>query len=268
LKGTSRRNERRGATGMPPAAGRARPASGAPATKPSRGPRTQRPDRVDRSGDGGKPARAAEPGSSGRQGLQPFVATGADSRAAVAAAVDALHYELVDVERSGRGLLRVTIDRLPGRAYAEPGAFVTVGDCEAVTRQLQYALEVEGVDYARLEVSSPGLDRPLRSAADFERFAGERVRLALKEPFAGRKHFEGLLGRADDGACTLVFEDGKSTQVLGFTPQEVREARLVPVVDFKGRRSAGSGTHDGSAATAGRDQAGPRASTDEEEVIG
>lgn len=267
MKGTSRRNERRGATGMPPAAERARPASGAPAAKPPRSPRAQRPDRVERSG-GGRPVRSAERGAAARPGPSSFVATGTDPRTAVADAVGALHYELVDVERSGRGLLRVTIDRLPGRAYAEPGAFVTVGDCEAVTRQLQYALEVEGVDYARLEVSSPGLDRPLRSAADFERFAGERVRLSLKEPFAGRKHFEGVLGRADDGACTLVFEDGKGTQVLGFTPQEVREARLVPVVDFKGRRSAGSGTHDGSAATAGRGLAGPRASKDEEEVIG
>jgi ribosome maturation factor RimP len=107
-----------------------------------------------------------------------------------------------------------------------------------VTRQLQYALEVDGVDYARLEVSSPGLDRPLRHAADFERYAGQAIRLTLKQPLAGRKHFQGLLGHAPGapGGWQLVFEDGNSEQVLAFALDELREARLVPVVDFKGRK--------------------------------
>ena len=87
--------------------------------------------------------------------------------------VTGLHYDLVDVERSAGGLLRVTIDRLPGESYPTgPGEFVLVEDCEIVTRQLQYLLEVEGVDYARLEVSSPGFDRVLRKPAHFERFVG------------------------------------------------------------------------------------------------
>jgi ribosome maturation factor RimP len=121
---------------------------------------------------------------------------------------------------------------------------VTVDDCEAVTRQLQYALEVEGVEYARLEVSSPGLDRPLRRAADYERFCGSEVNLALKEPFGGRRHFQGRLGRAvgadgaDAGTWQITFTEGRTEQVLGFKLDEVREARLVPVVDFKGRRRA------------------------------
>src|SRR5690606_16235024 len=72
--------------------------------------------------------------------------------------VTGLGYELVEIERSAGGLLRVTID-LPWAPGAEE-AFVNVEDCEKVTRQLQYALEVEGIDYKRLEVSSPGLDRP------------------------------------------------------------------------------------------------------------
>ena len=91
--------------------------------------------------------------------------------------VAGLGYELVEIERSAAGLLRVTID-LPWTAPNQAGAavavteqFVTVEDCEKVTRQLQYALEVDGVEYKRLEVSSPGIDRPLRHAADFERFA-------------------------------------------------------------------------------------------------
>jgi ribosome maturation factor RimP len=82
--------------------------------------------------------------------------------------VTGLDYELVDVERSAAGLLRVTIDRIPGRSYPVSDAeSVTVEDCERVTRQLQYVLEVEAVPYERLEVSSPGLDRPLKRPADY-----------------------------------------------------------------------------------------------------
>lgn len=201
---------------------------------------------------------------------------------AIRVTVTGLGYELVDTERAQRGLLRITIDREPGRVYTlrdgsvDGGEFITVDDCEQVTRQLQYALEVEGLDYARLEVSSPGLDRPLRKEADFERFAGQLVAITLKAPFQGRKAWQGLLQRAPaavtaggagaeapmeraaeqpattdaqaragddlpaqaaaDPGWSLVFKDGKTEQVLGFTLAEVREARLVPVLDFKGRQ--------------------------------
>lgn len=151
-----------------------------------------------------------------------------------------LHYALVEVERSGRGLLRVTIDRVPGQRYPTgDGDALTVDDCEAVTRQLQYALEVDGIDYDRLEVSSPGLDRPLRTAADFERHVGAEITLALKAPLGGRKHFRGRLqpGVEGSGDWGLVFHDGKAEQLLGFALDELREARLVPVLDFKGRDS-------------------------------
>lgn len=181
--------------------------------------------------------------------------------------VTGLGYELVDVERGGGGLVRVTIDRVAGDPRGE---FVVVDDCERVTRQLQHVLEVEGLDYGRLEVSSPGLDRPLRKEGDFRRFAGERVALTLREPFRGRKRFEGVLLAPDEGAAAgagwrLVLAaapaDGPATKgarraakaaaaapapaavaepesdpVLEFRLDEVREARLVPVVDFKGRR--------------------------------
>lgn len=181
-----------------------------------------------------------------------------DPRAAVAATVQGLGYELVELERAGRGLLRVTIDRLPGQPYAEPGANVTVGDCEQVTRQLQFALEVDGVDYARLEVSSPGLDRPLRHAADYARFAGELVHITLREAFGGRKNFEGVLGAAEGGRWQLLLRDGKSEQVLGFSLDEVREARLVPVLDFKGRKSADAAAG-ASAAAAVEEKPAPKA---------
>lgn len=171
--------------------------------------------------------------------------------------VTGLGYEVVDCERSAQGLLRVYIDRLPGQTYDQPSEFVTVEDCEKVTRQLQYALEVANADYARLEVSSPGLDRPIKTPAHYARFVGLEVEITLKMPFQGRKKYKGVLesvpaaeasaaeGAATDGApdesssWQVVFKQGEGKnaveQALGFTLDEVREARLVPVVDFKGR---------------------------------
>jgi len=159
---------------------------------------------------------------------------------AIERTVTGLGYDLVDVERLARGLLRVTIDRIPGQAYGAPGApddgeFITVEDCERVTRQLQLALEVSGLDYARLEVSSPGLDRPLKTEAHWRRFAGQAVSLTLKLPFQNRKHWVGTLEPQGDD-WRLVVTDNKTEMALDFRFDEVREMRLVPVVDFKGRR--------------------------------
>jgi len=100
--------------------------------------------------------------------------------------VTGLGYDLVEIERSAGGLLRITIDwpwqpPVEG-APALPEQFVTVEDCEKVTRQLQFALEVDSVDYKRLEVSSPGMTRPLRNELDFERFTGEVIDITLKAP--------------------------------------------------------------------------------------
>ena len=170
-------------------------------------------------------------------------------QSAVEKTVTGLGYELVDCERGSQGLLRAFIDRVPGRAYdtdagGPPSEAVTVDDCEKVTRQLQYVLEVEGCDYSRLEVSSPGLDRPLKKPADFARFEGERIDLTLKLAFQGRKKYQGVL-QGDRSAGTeswvLHFNDGKDDRVLGFTLDEVREARLVPVLDFKGRARRATG---------------------------
>ena len=165
--------------------------------------------------------------------------------------VTALSYELVDLERTGGGLVRVFIDRVPGAVYPTGDSeLVTVDDCEAVTRQLQYVLEVEQCDYTRLEVSSPGLDRPLKREADYARFAGSTVALTLKLPMAGRKKFEGVLVAREGGwrleMAPAVGKDsktgktgkgltGQEPQALDFVLDEVREANLVPVVDFKGR---------------------------------
>src|SRR5437762_4946382 len=123
-------------------------------------------------------------------------------QAAVEKTVSGLGYDLVDTERSARGLLRVYIDRV---ANDPAGEFITVDDCEKVTRQLQHVLEVEGCAYERLEVSSPGLDRPLKKAADYARFAGEQIEITLKLPFKGRKKFSGQL-QALGGGWRLLLE--------------------------------------------------------------
>lgn len=155
-------------------------------------------------------------------------------QATVEKTVTGLGLELVECERSAGGLLRVYIDRLP----TVPESFVTVDDCERVTRQLQYVLEVEAVDYARLEVSSPGLDRPLNTAAHYARFAGHEVDITLRAPFQGRKKYRGLLQAGEqDAGWRLVFGEAGQEQVLNFQLDEVREARLVPVIDFKGRKA-------------------------------
>jgi ribosome maturation factor RimP len=172
--------------------------------------------------------------------------------------VTGLGYELVEIERSPGGLLRVTID-LPWTPGTE--SFVNVEDCEKVTRQLQFTLEVEGADYRRLEVSSPGIDRPLRREVDFQRFEGAQVDVTLKAPLGAaaggqvspnRKKFRGTLERAPAGVgWQITWRDETPTkpgqkvskkkelpplQVLGFQLDEIKEARLAPVVDFKGRR--------------------------------
>jgi ribosome maturation factor RimP len=178
----------------------------------------------------------------------------------VAQTVAGLGYELVELERSAGGTLRVTID-FPWNE-GEEEQFVNVEDCERVTRQLQYTLEVEEIDYKRLEVSSPGIDRPLHGEKDFQRFAGEVVDLTLKAPMGAaaagqvapnRRKFRGTLERAEQG-WQLSWTDepppppGQKRskkkepaplQVLGFTLDEVKDARLAPIVDFKGRKRAG-----------------------------
>ncbi len=172
--------------------------------------------------------------------------------------VTGLGYDLVEIDRTAGGLLRITID-WPWQPGSE--LFINVEDCEKVNRQLQFALEVDGVTYNRLEVSSPGIDRPLRNAQDFERFAGELIDITLKAPMgesaAGMvtrpaKKFRGTLERDANGqGWQIVWSDAPAVKpgqkiskkripaplhALGFTLDELRDARLAPVVDFKGRK--------------------------------
>lgn len=166
--------------------------------------------------------------------MQPiFFERMADLFALTEEALAGMDIELVDVERAGMGLLRVTVDREGG---------VRIEDCEQVSRLLSRVYEVENLDYKRLEVGSPGVDRPLRHEAEFRRFAGERVEIKLHEAVDGRKVFTGILrsaqASADDKAMFgLEFEAKKDDiQVLSFTLDDVERAKLDPVLDFKGKK--------------------------------
>jgi len=133
-----------------------------------------------------------------------------------------LGYELVDVEMSPRGrTIRVFIDT-PGK---ENG--VDVEDCAKVSNQLSRVFEVENVDYDRLEISSPGLDRVVRKAEDFTRFAGQDIQIKLRIPQGGRRNFQGELLGCKDGKVGLRLE--KDDVELEFT--NIEKARLVPRFD-------------------------------------
>lgn len=125
-------------------------------------------------------------------------------------------YELVATERVGRGLLRIYIDKPEG---------IGVEDCVKVSNQLTRLFMVENVDYSRLEVSSPGLDRPLVKEADFVRFAGEEAQIKLRMPTeSGRKKFVGRLAGVADGVLSLEMETGAVAIPLA----DIDSARLVP----------------------------------------
>ena len=125
-------------------------------------------------------------------------------------------YELVDLEMSGRGLMRVFMDKPDG---------ITLEDCERVSNQLVRLFTVENVAYERLEVSSPGLDRALKKEADFVRFAGQKVQIKLRVPMEGRKNFVGILGEVKNGVVQLDMEGS----LVAIELSNIDKARLVPV---------------------------------------
>ena len=126
-------------------------------------------------------------------------------------------YELVDVQASNGGrLLRLFIDK--------PGG-VTLDDCAAISRHLTRVLAVEGIDYERLEVSSPGLDRPLRKEADFVRFAGQKAEVRMRTPDAsGRRKFAGVLRGVEAGEVSVELEG----QTVRLALDDVDRAKLIP----------------------------------------
>ena len=136
--------------------------------------------------------------------------------------VNGLGYELVDLELSPKGrTIRVFIDKL-----GKEGG-IDVDDCVTVSNQLSRLLEVENVDYDRLEISSPGLDRPVKKPADFERFAGQDIQLKLRIPLNGRRNFQGELLGLKDGKVGLRLDSGEVELDL----ENIENARLEPSFD-------------------------------------
>lgn len=145
-------------------------------------------------------------------------------------------YELVDLEQSGRGLLRVFIDLID---VGDGSKSITLEDCTQVSHQLSHVLTVENVSYERLEISSPGMDRPLKKMADYVRFVGHKVVIKLRMPVAGvqnRKSFEGILHAPIGDVLQLEFEGKDGVAMLDFNIADVDKARLVPQVDFRSRK--------------------------------
>ena len=146
-----------------------------------------------------------------------FVKQESGREAWIAQALEGLGYELVDLESSRSGLLRIFIDSPRG---------ISVEDCARVSNHLTRAFAVEGIDYERLEVSSPGLDRPLKKLADYQRFAGREASVKLKLPRDGRRRFEGKLAGVEDGNVVLDVEGKRQVIALA----DIDRARLVPDV--------------------------------------
>jgi ribosome maturation factor RimP len=126
------------------------------------------------------------------------------------------------------------------QVHEAEGGSITVDDCEKVSHQLSHVLTVENASYERLEISSPGLDRPLKKLADYARFAGQEAVVKLRMPMPGaanRKSFQGILRAPEDDRLKLEFEGKDGPAVLEFTLADVDKARLVPKVDFRSRKA-------------------------------
>jgi ribosome maturation factor RimP len=208
----------------------------------------------------------AEPATAAADSESAEESAAADSKLARSAGLFALverslaglGYELVDLERAGRGLLRVTLDR----PLAQASAGIGIEDCERVSRHLTHLFAVEEVDYERLEVSSPGMDRPLRGARDFARFAGELAKVQLQTA-EGRKRLRGrLLGMvpadsegvervrlmllpgpaapAAKGERRMKAKKVLQAETIEFALAEVEKARLAPEWEFERNAVAAS----------------------------
>lgn len=130
-----------------------------------------------------------------------------------------LGYELVDFELTAQGDLRVFIDKEGG---------ITVEDCATVSNHLSRLFMVEDIDYKRLEISSPGLDRPLRKAADFVRFAGQQAKIKTRLPIEGQKNFIGRIEGCENDIVRISF-DGKTVDI---EISNIDKARLRPEFNF------------------------------------
>ncbi|WP_028357946.1 ribosome maturation factor RimP [Brackiella oedipodis] len=143
--------------------------------------------------------------------------------------------ELVDVERAALGLLVVTIDKPEG---------IKIEDCEQVSRLLSRVYEVEEIDYKRLEVGSPGVDRPLKTLQDLNRFVGQQIQIKLYNAIDNQKVFSGvyeadaIVEDPNEAAFRLTYtvnNKNKTSQTIQFAFSDLEKAKLDPVLDFKGK---------------------------------
>ena len=143
-----------------------------------------------------------------------------DLEALITPTLDGMGYELVRVVMSGthRPTLQVMAERRDGRA-------MTIDDCETISRALSAKLDVEDPiksSYA-LEVSSPGIDRPLVRPKDYQRFSGHVARVETREPLNGRRRFTGRILAADDASVRMAVEEGDVEIPFG----EIARAKLM-----------------------------------------
>ncbi len=149
----------------------------------------------------------------------------------VTSVVEPMGYEALGIEHaaagSGQAVLRVYIDHANG---------ITVEDCEAVSRQLSSVLDVEDPisGHYELEVSSPGLDRPLFTIEQLQRHRGSRIRVRLEQKLDGRRNFEGdMLGVSDDGqSLELSLDEGGEPHRVQLPVDQIESARVVPEFNF------------------------------------
>ncbi|MCY7387220.1 MAG: ribosome maturation factor RimP [Burkholderiales bacterium] len=125
-----------------------------------------------------------------------------------AASVAGLGYELVDFEHSAHGLMRIFIDKPTG---------IGIEDCATVSNHLTRVFAVENIEFERLEVSSPGLDRPLKTLASFQRFIGRAVKVRLNAQLDGSRRFEGVIAAIEGETIIFVVveEEGAASKVVG-----------------------------------------------------
>ena len=142
----------------------------------------------------------------------------------VAASVTGLGYELVDFEHSAGGLMRVFIDKPDG---------IGVEDCANVSNHLSRVLEVENIEFERLEVSSPGLDRPLKTLAHYQQYLGLSVKVRLNSMIDGRKRFDGVIAAVEGE--TIVFGVASDEDMLKLATKSMSVQKKRPVTRRVGK---------------------------------
>ncbi len=175
----------------------------------------------------------------------------AEIAAVVEPALEDLGFRLVRVQVSGREGKTVQV------MAERPDGTITIDDCESISRQISPLLDVHNVVAGsyRLEVSSPGIDRPLVRPSDFELWSGSEVKIELKEMVGGRKRYRGMLEGFEDGEVRIEVElDQVGRTVLGFPVGLVADAKLVltdalireALARAKQQAKPGSAAHDGA----------------------